>query len=60
MHLTRRCEEWTISMADKIKLEVRNAKISFWTNNGYVRAVRDVSFKLKEGKNENILQCQSG
>lgn len=37
-------------MADKIKLEVRNAKISFWTNNGYVRAVRDVSFKLKEGK----------
>lgn len=37
-------------MTDKVKLEVRNAKISFWTNNGYVRAVRDVSFTLKEGK----------
>jgi len=37
-------------MAKKTKLEVRNAKISFWTNNGYVRAVRDVSFNLEEGK----------
>ena len=37
-------------MANKTKLEVRNAKISFWTNNGYVRAVRDVSFNLEEGK----------
>lgn len=32
------------------KIEVRNLKISFWTNNGSVRAVRDISFKVEEGK----------
>ena len=32
------------------KLEVRNLTISFRTNNGAVRAVRDVSFDLNEGE----------
>ncbi len=32
------------------KLEVRNLTISFRTNNGAVRAVRDVSFDLEEGQ----------
>ncbi len=37
-------------MANKTKLEVRDVKISFWTNNGYVQAVRNVSFDLEAGK----------
>lgn len=32
------------------KLNVRNLRISFWTNNGNVRAVRDISFKVEEGE----------
>lgn len=32
------------------KLEVRNLSISFRTNNGAVRAVRDISFDLNEGE----------
>ncbi len=32
------------------KLEVKNLRISFRTNNGAVRAVRDVSFDLQEGE----------
>ena len=32
------------------KLEVRNLRISFRTNNGAVRAVRDISFDLNEGE----------
>ncbi len=32
------------------KLQVRNLTISFRTNNGAVRAVRDISFNLKEGE----------
>lgn len=32
------------------KLEVKNLRISFRTNNGAVRAVRDVSFDLQKGK----------
>lgn len=32
------------------KIEVNNLKISFWTNNGAVRAVRDISFKVQEGR----------
>jgi len=32
------------------KLEVKNLRISFRTNNGAVRAVRDVSFNLEQGK----------
>ncbi len=32
------------------KLEVRNLTISFRTNNGAVRAVRDISFDLNEGE----------
>ena len=32
------------------KLEVRNLTISFRTNNGAVRAVRDISFDLEEGE----------
>ena len=32
------------------KLEVKNLQISFRTNNGAVRAVRDVSFNLEEGQ----------
>lgn len=31
-------------------LEVKRLKISFRTNNGLVRAVRDISFKLEKGK----------
>lgn len=31
-------------------LSVRNLKISFWTNNGTVKAVRDISFDVEEGK----------
>ena len=34
---------------DKI-LEVKNLKISFRTNGGTVKAVRDISFDLKEGE----------
>lgn len=37
-------------MKDRTILQARNVEISFWTNNGYVRAVRDVSFDLKKGK----------
>lgn len=33
-----------------IKLEVKDLRISFRTNNGAVRAVRDVSFELQQGK----------
>ena len=32
------------------ELEVRNLSISFRTNNGMVRAVRDISFNLEKGK----------
>lgn len=32
------------------KLEVKHLTISFRTNNGAVRAVRDVSFELNEGE----------
>ncbi|MBQ3223124.1 MAG: ABC transporter ATP-binding protein, partial [Clostridia bacterium] len=32
------------------KLEVKNLTISFRTNNGAVRAVRDISFSLNEGE----------
>ncbi len=32
------------------KLQVKNLRISFRTNNGAVRAVRDLSFDLQEGK----------
>ena len=32
------------------KLEVKNLRISFRTNNGAVRAVRDISFRLEEGQ----------
>lgn len=32
------------------KIEVKNLRISFRTNNGAVRAVRDISFSLKEGQ----------
>lgn len=31
-------------------LEVKRLKVSFWTQNGTVKAVRDISFKLEKGK----------
>ena len=31
-------------------LEVKNLKISFRTNNGTVKAVRDISFDLEKGR----------
>ena len=34
----------------KTKLEINNLKLSFWTNNGTVKAVRDISFDVKEGE----------
>ncbi len=37
-------------MADKKKLSVQDLTISFWTNQGMVRAVRGVSFELFEGE----------
>jgi len=37
------------SMDDKI-LEVKNLRVSFWTNNGTVKAVRGISFSLYRGK----------
>lgn len=37
-------------MTDMSKLEVKNLTISFRTNNGAVRAVRDISFNLEEGE----------
>ena len=36
-------------MANK-KLEVNDLRISFWTNNGTVKAVRDISFDVKAGE----------
>ena len=36
-------------MEDNI-LEVKDLKISFWTNNGTVKAVRDISFDLHRGE----------
>ena len=36
-------------MADNI-LEVKKLKISFRTNNGTVKAIRDISFELKRGE----------
>ena len=36
-------------MADNI-LEVKKLKISFRTNNGTVKAIRDISFDLKRGE----------
>lgn len=36
-------------MEDNI-LTVKNLKVSFWTNNGTVKAVRDISFDLKRGE----------
>jgi len=32
------------------KLEVRNLRISFWTNNGTVKAVRNIGFNLDQGE----------
>ena len=32
------------------ELQVRNLRISFKTNNGHVRAVRDISFDLEKGE----------
>jgi oligopeptide/dipeptide ABC transporter ATP-binding protein len=32
------------------ELQVRNLQISFWTNNGTVKAVRDISFDLEKGE----------
>ena len=37
-------------MSNMAKLEVRHLTISFRTNNGAVRAVRDISFDLNEGE----------
>ena len=37
-------------MSKMAKLEVKNLTISFRTNNGAVRAVRDISFNLNEGE----------
>jgi len=37
-------------MSNMAKLEVKNLTISFRTNNGAVRAVRDISFNLNEGE----------
>ena len=37
-------------MSKMAKLEVKNLTISFRTNNGAVRAVRDISFDLNEGE----------
>lgn len=34
----------------KTKLEVNNLRLSFWTNNGTVKAVRDISFDVKKGE----------
>ncbi len=31
-------------------IEVKNLEISFWTNNGTVKAVRDISFDLEKGR----------
>ena len=36
-------------------LEVKNLTISFRTNNGAVRAVRDISFNLNEGETLGIV-----
>ena len=37
-------------MSNMAKLEVKNLTISFRTNNGAVRAVRNISFNLNEGE----------
>ena len=46
-------------MSNMAKLEVKNLTISFRTNNGAVRAVRDISFNLNEGETLAIA-CESG
>ncbi len=38
------------NMAENNILEVKRLKVSFRTNNGTVKAVRDISFNLKKGK----------
>lgn len=35
---------------NKTKLEVNNLRLSFWTNNGTVKAVRGISFDVKDGE----------
>ena len=49
MHSTRLCAAWRTNRMDNI-LEVKDLKISFRTNGGRVKAVRDISFSLERGK----------
>ena len=50
MRLTRRCVDLKNKEEIMKELQVRNLRISFKTNNGHVRAVRDISFDLEKGE----------
>ena len=41
------------------ELEVRNLRISFKTNNGHVRAVRDISFDLEKGETLASIEAET-
>ncbi len=47
---TRHCVDLRNKEEIMKELEVRNLRISFKTNNGYVKAVRDISFDLEKGE----------
>ena len=50
MRLTHRCVDLKNKEEIMKELQVRNLRISFKTNNGHVRAVRDISFDLEKGE----------
>ena len=47
--MNKNAQKKTIKTSDKV-LEVKNLSISFKTPNGFVKAVRDVSFDLYNGE----------
>ena len=49
MHLTHHLEERRINFMEK-KLEVKNLQVSFRTQGGILKAVRDISFDLNKGE----------
>ena len=50
MPLIRHCVDLRNKEEIMKELQVRNLRISFKTNNGHVKAVRDISFDLEKGE----------